>query len=56
VIATSSFAMVTNFKSRYLYGNRSNGIKISALNKGGGFLQNKMPELKNIINGLHPHI
>ena len=56
VLATSSFAMVTNFQSRYLYGNRSNGIKISAWNKGGGYLQNKMPELKNIINGLHPHI
>ena len=48
--------MVTNFQSRYLYGNRRTGIKISAWNKGGGFLQNKMPELKNIVNGLHPHI
>ena len=56
VLASSSFAMVTNFQSRYLYGNRRTGIKISAWNKGGGFLQNKKPELKNIVNGLYPHI
>ena len=49
--------MVTNFQSRYLHGNRrSGGIQISHWNKGPGFLQNKIPEIKNIINGLHPHI
>ena len=57
IFATSSFSMVTNYQSRYTNGNRKcQGIKISAWNKGGGFLQNKMPEIKNIVNGLHPHI
>ena len=57
IFAASSFSMVTNYHSKYKNGNRkSQGIKISAWNKGGGFLQNKMPEIKNIINGLHPHI
>ena len=53
----SSFTMVTNFQSRYTHGNkRGQGIKISHWNKGGGFLQNKMTEIKNIVSGLHPHI
>ena len=57
ILAKSSFSMVTNFHSRYLYGNRQNaGIKIAAWNKGGRFLQNKMPEIKNVIDGLHPHL
>ena len=30
--------------------------QISHWNKGPGFFQNKMPEIKNIISGLHPHI
>ena len=56
-LATSAFSMVTNFHSRYLYGNRrANGIKISHWNKGPGFLQNKTTEIKTIINDLHPHI
>ena len=57
ILATSSFSMLTNFYSRYLNGNRKNaGIKISSWNKGGGYLQNKMPEIKNILNSLDPHI
>lgn len=57
ILASFTFNMVTNFQSRYLHGNRrSGGIKISHWNKGPGFLQNKIPEIKNIINGLHPHI
>ena len=53
----SSFTMFTNFISRYTHGNiRSQGFKISHWNKGGGFLQNKMTEIKNIVSGLHPHI
>ena len=53
----SLFSMVTNFQSRYSNGNRKNiGIKISAWNKDKGFLKNKMPEIKNIIKGLNPHI
>ena len=53
----STFSMVTNFLSRYTNGNRKNqGIKIAHWNKGNAFLQNKMPEIKNIISGLHPHI
>ena len=53
----SLFSMVTNFQSRYLNENRKNiGIKISAWNKDKGFLKNKMPEIKNIIKGLNPHI
>ena len=57
VLAASSFKMVTNFQSRYLYGNRKNqGIKICHWNKGGSHLKNKMPEIRNIVSGLHPHI
>ena len=56
-LAATSFRMVTNFQSRYVNGNRKNsGIKISHWNKGPGHLQTKMPEIKNIVNGLHPHI
>ena len=51
------YSMVTNFQSRYLYGNRKNqGIKICHWNKGGSHLQNKMTELRNIVSGLHHHI
>ena len=56
-LASTSFNMVTNFQSRYLHGNRrANGIKICHWNKGPGFLQNKTAEIKNVINGLNPHI
>ena len=56
-LAASSFKMITNFQSRYLHGNRrAGGIKLSHWNKGPGFMQNKIPEIKNIIDGLHPHI
>ena len=49
--------MVTNFNSRYINGNRkSQGIKIGHWNKGGSHLKNKMPEIKQIVSGLHPHI
>ena len=55
--ASSTYCMITNFQSRYLNGNRkSAGIKIGHWNKGPGHLQTKMPEVKNIIKGLHPHI
>ena len=38
-------------------GNKKNqGIKIAHWNKGNAFLQNKMPEIKNIISNIHPHI
>ena len=54
ILGAFTFNMVTNFQSRYLHGNRrSGGIKISHWNKGPGFLQNKIPEIKNLINGLH---
>ena len=57
IFAASSFSMVTNFNSRYCYGNkRGSGIKICAWNKDKGFLQTKMPEIKNIVSSLHPHI
>ena len=57
MLASTSFSMITNFNSRYLYGNRrANGIKICHWNKGPGFLQNKVTEVKNIVNKLHPHI
>ena len=29
---------------------------MSHWNKGPGFLQNKLPKIKNILYGLHPHI
>ena len=51
------FYMVTNFQSMCTYGNKKNkGIKISHWNKGGSFLINKMPEIRNIISQHHPHI
>ena len=57
MLASTSFSMITNFNSRYLYGNRrANGIKICPWNNGPGFLQNKVTEVKNIVNKLHPHI
>ena len=56
-VADSMFAMISNFQSRYLYGNKSaGGIKISHWNKGPGHLHTKLPEIKNIIGGLHPHV
>ena len=57
ILAASTFSMVTNYQSKYKNGNRKNqGIKIAHWNKGNAFLQNKMPEIENIISGLHPHI
>ena len=57
IFASSTFSMVTNSQSKYKNGNRKNqGIKIAHWNKGSAFLQNKMPEIRNIISGLHPHI
>ena len=32
------------------------GIKICHWNKGGSHLHNKMPEIRQIVSGLHPHI
>ena len=56
-IAESLFIMLTNFMTRYTNGNGKNkGIKICHWNKGGSFLINKMPEIKNIISQHHPHI
>ena len=56
-LAASTFTMITNFQSKCKHGNRrAGGIKISHWNKGPGFLQNKIPEIKNIVNGLNPHI
>ena len=49
--------MVTNFQSRCTYGNRkTNGVKIAHWNKGGSYLINKMPEIRNIIGQHNPHI
>ena len=46
-----------NFMARYKFGNRQNrGIKIASWNKGGGYLQNKIHEIENIIASIHPHI
>ena len=57
VLAASSISLVSNFHSRYITGNRKNqGIKICHWNKGGSHLKNKMPEIKNLISSLHPHI
>ena len=54
-IAESLVNVVTNFQARYTNGNRSRGIKICHWNKGGSFLVNKMPEIKNLISQHHPH-
>ena len=57
IFASSTFSMVTNSQSKYKNGNRKNqGIKIAHWNKGSAFLQNKMPEIRNIVSGLHPNI
>ena len=57
VLAYSTFKMVTNFQSRYTYGNKkSTGIKISHWNKGRGFLANKLTEIKSIVTDINPHI
>ena len=57
VFASSTFSMITNYQAKYTNGNRKNqGIKIAHWNKGNAFLQTKMPEIRNIISGLHPHI
>ena len=57
VLAASSFSLVSNFHSRYVNGNKRNqGIKICHWNKGGSHLKNKMPEIRNLIGGLNPHI
>ena len=37
-------------------GQRGRGIKLVAWNKGNSFLQNKHPEIENLIAGHHPHI
>ena len=56
-LAEALFKTVTNFQARYTNGNRrSRGIKICHWNKGGSFLINKMPEIKNLISQHHPHI
>ena len=49
-LAASSFSMITNLESRYVYGNRrSGGVKISHWNKGPGHLQNKMADICSIV-------
>ena len=49
--------MVDNFQNKYTYGNKKNkGIKIAHWNKGGSFLTNKMPEIRNVIEVHKPHI
>ena len=56
-LAASSFSMISNFQSKYSNGNRKNqGVKICHWNKGGSLLHNKMPEIKQLVSGLHPHI
>ena len=55
--ASSAYNMISNFQSRYTNGNRSAaGIRIGHWNKGPGHLRTKMPEIKNIINDIHPHL
>ena len=55
-LVASLFSQISNFEARYTNGNRSKGIKISHWNKGGSYLINKMPEIKNIISQHKPHI
>ena len=46
-----------NKLAHILYGNKkANGIRICHWNKGPGFLRNKIPEISEIVNDLHPHI
>ena len=57
VMVHSSFKMVTNFQSKYTYGNkRASGIRICHWNKGKGFLSNKLTEIKSIVKDINPHI
>ena len=52
-----AYNTISNFQSRYTNGNRkSAGIRIGHWNKGPGHLKTKMPEIKNIINDIHPHL
>ena len=56
-LASSAISMISNFQSRYTHGNRkAKGIGICHWNKGPGFLKNKIPEIKQIVNDIHPHI
>ena len=57
VLLHSLFSMITNFQSKFTYGNRrSSGIKIAHWNKGNSFLINKMTEVRSIVEKHQPHI
>ena len=46
-----------NFYAKCTNGNRrQHGIKIAHFNKGPAYLYNKIHEVENIVNDLHPHI
>ena len=47
---------MNNFWARYVYGNRSRGIKLCHWNIGGGYLCNKMDTIRNLIEDYTPHI
>ena len=49
--------MITNFQSKYTYGNKKNaGIKIAHWNKGNSYIINKMTEIRLIVEQHKPHI
>ena len=52
------FSMVSNFQNRYLFGNKRSekGLKILHWNKGSSHLQNKMVEIKGIVETHRPHV
>ena len=46
-----------NFLARYKYGNKSkNGLKLSHINMGGGYLLNRMNEVESVISEEKPHV
>ena len=46
-----------NFLARYKFGNKSkNGLKLSHINIGGGYLLNKVNEIELVISQEQPHV
>ena len=57
ISAKYKYSMITNFQSKYKYGNKSSkGIRISHWNKGHSLMCSRLAEVKNIISVHRPHI
>ena len=49
-------ARLNNFWARYVYGNRSRGIKLCHWNIGGGYLHNKTDTIACLVEDYTPHV